>query len=51
LKAKREEADGRLRDAYALLETRTLIRADPRQRAFCEVTPTGIGARDPSLPA
>jgi hypothetical protein len=38
---KRKEADARLRDAYALLEVRVLIRADPRQRAFCEITPAG----------
>jgi uncharacterized protein (TIGR02391 family) len=41
LKPKREEAEARLRDAYALLEARALIRADPRQRAFCEITPAG----------
>jgi hypothetical protein len=41
LQTKRKEADDRLRDAYALLEARAYIRADPRQRAFCEVTPAG----------
>jgi hypothetical protein len=41
LKPKREETEARLRDAYAMLESRALIRPDPRQRAFCEITAAG----------
>jgi hypothetical protein len=41
LQAKRKEADARLFDAYALLETRGYIRPDSRQPNFCEVTAVG----------
>jgi uncharacterized protein (TIGR02391 family) len=41
LQAQRQEAKDALEDAYALLESRGLIRADPRQRSFCKLTRAG----------